>query len=116
MSQSPITVEQWRAIERLALASNDIGAAKAARQADDRASGRQVQTAWGTLAKKAVEAALKYGRQYLPAKIRPYADKLYNLIDQIENTAELGIATFLTSQGIPPDVSLAAAKWIVTFT
>lgn len=68
-----------------------------------------------SIARKLIKAALKHGRQYLPAKIRPWADRLYDLIDLIDSSTELAISTFLISQGIPPDVARATAQWIMFF-
>lgn len=108
-----ITAAQWQEIARAAAAAGDTSAANAARAvADGRAASPE---AMSFLVKQAIKAALKYGRKYLPARIRPYADKLYNLIDLIENTAELSITTLLINAGIPPDVARYTAQWIVTF-
>jgi hypothetical protein len=37
------------------------------------------------------------------------------LVDSIEATTELGIATFLTQNGIPVDVAIEITWWFVTF-
>lgn len=108
-----ITSVQWQQIANAATAAGDSAAADAARAA---AQGKIVAPeAMSFLVKQAIKAALKYGRKYLPAKIRPYADKLYNLIDLIENTAEISIFTLLVNAGIPPDLARYTAQWIVTF-
>ena len=51
----------------------------------------------------------------MPKTIRSWVDKIYGLVDSIKDTTELGIATFLTQNGIPADVAIEIARWIVTF-
>lgn len=114
-----LNTSQWQVIAANARAAGDAVAAQAAAQAAAQTAVRPGGTvqpqAIGFLAKKAIKAALKYGKNALPKKIRPYADKLYNLIDNIENTGELRIATMLFNAGLPMDVARYTAKWIVTF-
>lgn len=112
-----LTADQWRVIARTAQASGDSVSAQVAAQAAVRAQGRGgVGTqSLSSIARKLIKAALKHGRQYLPAKIRPWADRLYDLIDLIDSSTELAVSTFLISQGIPPDVARATAQWIMFF-
>ena len=69
----------------------------------------------GSILRKVIKIALTYGRPFLPNPVRSWADKIYGLVDSIEATSELGIATFLTQNGIPADVAIEIARWIVTF-
>ena len=69
----------------------------------------------GSILRKSIKIALKYGRPFLPNPVRSWADKIYGLVDLIEDTTELGIATFLTQNGIPADVAIEIARWFVTF-
>ena len=73
------------------------------------------QESSGSILRKTIKIALTYGRPFLPNPVRSWADKIYGLIDSIEATSELGIATFLTQNGIPADVAIEIARWIVTF-
>ncbi|OUE24334.1 hypothetical protein [Clavibacter michiganensis] len=110
-----LTPAQWADVAARASAQGDTAAAAAAQRMAVPDKGQVSTQAWGLIAKNAIKAALRYGKPYLPAKIRPYADKLYNLIDEVEGMAEVGIFTTLTSAGLPPDVARYAAQWIVTF-
>lgn len=110
-----LTAGQWRDIARTAAAQGDTPAANAARLAAAR-SGRDARPqAWSLIAKTAIKAAIKYGQKYLPKKIRPWANKLSRLIDEVEGMAEVGIFVTLVNAGIPPDIARATAQWIVTF-
>lgn len=109
-----ITAKQWSSIANAARAAGDLQSAQAAGEAAGRADGIASRS-WTAIGKKAVKAALTYGRPYLPKKIQPWADKIVNVLDQLSATSELGIATFLVTQGVPPDVTRAAAQWIVFF-
>ena len=72
-------------------------------------------TPLGSILRKAIKIALTYGRPCLPNPVRSWVDKIYGLVDLIKDTTELGIATFLTQNGIPADVAIEIARWIVTF-
>ena len=58
-------------------------------------------------------ALLKYGRSYVQAKFRPWADKLYDLVDFMDTSGELAIATLLINNGIPADNAFDIVRWIV---
>ena len=49
---------------------------------------------------------------FLPKTIRSWVGQE---VDSIEATTELGIATFLTQNGIPADVAIEITWWFVTF-
>lgn len=111
-----ISATDWEAIARQAEAAGDQKSAQVAReiaQRDGRASNGQESL--GSILRKAIKIALTYGRPFLPNPVRSWADKIYGLVDSIEATSELGIATFLTQNGIPADVAIEIARWIVTF-
>ncbi|MEJ5914011.1 hypothetical protein [Pseudokineococcus sp. 1T1Z-3] len=111
-----LSAEQWDEVARAASAAGDQTASRSAADMAAKARGNVASPqVFPMLAKNAVKAALKYGRGALPKQIRPYADKLYNLIDSIENTGEIAIAGTLSAGGLPPDQARFAAQWIVTF-
>lgn len=111
-----ISATDWEAIARQAEAAGDREGAQAARKVAQRdgVAGNGQESIF-TIAKKLAKVALKHGRIFLPKTIRSWADKIYGLIDSIEATTELGIATFLVQNGIPADVAIEIARWIVTF-
>ena len=111
-----ISATDWEAIARQAEAAGDREGAQAARKVAQRGGvAGNGQESIFTIAKKLAKVALKHGRIFLPKTIRSWADKIYGLIDSIEATTELGIATFLVQNGIPADVAIEIARWIVTF-
>lgn len=81
--------------------------------AAQRSGGVQLR-GWGLIAKQAIKAALRYGKKYLPARIRPYPDRLYDLIDRIDGLKEAAIANSPFALRLPPDVAICAARRIVT--
>ena len=111
-----ISATDWEAIARQAEAAGDREGAQAARKVAERGgvAGNGQESVFA-IAKKLAKVALKHGRIFLPKTIRSWADKIYGLVDSIEATSELGIATFLTQNGIPADVAIEIARWIVTF-
>lgn len=68
-----------------------------------------------TIAKKAVIKIFRWGASRLPAKIRPYAGKIANFLEDLQNWEEGPIIWGLVQLGIPLDVAQQAAWWIVTF-
>jgi len=40
-------------------------------------------------------------------------DKLYDLVDFMDTSGELAIATLLINNGIPADIALDIARWIM---
>ena len=111
-----ISATDWEAIARQAEAAGDREGAQAALKVAERGgvAGNGQESVF-TIVKKLAKLALKHGRIFLPKTIRSWADKIYGLVDSIEATSELGIATFLTQNGIPADVAIEIARWIVTF-
>ncbi|MBB1484962.1 hypothetical protein H5392_13960 [Tessaracoccus sp. MC1865] len=109
-----LTAPQWLEVANTARAAGDLQAAHAAGEAAGRADGIASRS-WTAIAKKAIKAALTYGRPYLPKTIRPWADKIVKVIDQMSATTEYGITIFLVNQGLPVDVARATAQWIVFF-
>ena len=111
-----ISATDWETIARQAEAAGDREGAQAARKVAQRGgvAGNGQESVF-TIAKKLAKVALKHGRIFSPKTIRSWADKIYGLIDSIDATTELGIATFLTQNGIPADVAIEIARWIVTF-
>ncbi|WP_156761489.1 hypothetical protein [Microbacterium karelineae] len=107
------THAQWRVIERNARAAGDKeAAAYAAAQADPN-SIRPMGL--GGLALKAIKYALKYGYDLLPKAVKPYAGKVLNVLDAIEEVAEYPITMLLWHNGVPYDHARLIAQWIVTF-
>lgn len=109
-----LTHQEWIDVSNAARAAGDTAAAHAAAEAAGRADGIGSRS-WTAIAKKAIKAALTYGRPYLPKTIRPWADKIVKVIDQMSATTEYGITVFLVQQGLPVDVARATAQWIVFF-
>lgn len=119
-----LTVEDWKAVQAEAKAAGDensaeaaeYGAAVAASKAGTRASTAVVvPMVVPTLIKKAIKAALKYGGHKVPKPLRPYTNKILDVLDNAEAWEEATLTTGFMAAGIPPDVSQQAAHWIVTF-
>ena len=111
-----ISATDWEAIARRAEAAGDQEDAQVAReiaQRDGRASNGQESL--GSILRKAIKIALTYGRPCLPNPVRSWVGKIYGLVGLSEDTTELGVATFLTQNGIPIDVAIEIARWFVTF-
>ena len=111
-----ISATGWEVIACQAEAVGDQEGAQVAReiaQRDDRASNGQESL--GSILRKANKIALTYGRPSLPNPVCAWADKIYGLVDSIGATTALGIATFLTQNGIPADVAIEITWWFVTF-
>lgn len=68
-----------------------------------------------SVAKKALIAMLRYGGSKLPAKIRPYAWKIADALEDITNFQQGALTYALQMYGIPYDVAHAAAYWAVVF-
>jgi hypothetical protein len=116
------SASDWREVAARASAAGDEDGARVAntmagRVAGDSlaARGGSTQNIWTTIAKKAVLQALRYGTNKLPAKIRPYANKLINVVEEIDQFQQGAVVLALTKAGVPSDVAVAAAQWIVIF-
>lgn len=68
-----------------------------------------------SLAKKALLVTLRYSADKLPKAMRPYAKKIANFLEDLENWQEGPIITGLMALGIPYDVAAATATWVVIF-
>ena len=68
-----------------------------------------------TIAKKAVIKIFRWGASRLPARIRPYAGKIANFLEDLQNWEEGPIIWGLVKLGVPYDVAQQAAWWVVTF-
>ena len=102
--------------------AGDHESAQAARKVAEESASGQLKTGTQsdpevlkTIVKKLIKIALKQGRPFLPKPVRDWADKIYDLIDFLDTSTELTIATFLMHNGIPADVALDIARWIVLF-
>lgn len=119
-----LTVEDWKAVQAEAKAAGDdnaaeaaeYGATVAANKAGSRANAAVVAPMLvPTLVKKAIKAALKYGGHKVPKPLRPYTNKILDVLDNAEAWEEATLTTGFMAVGIPPDVSQQAAHWIVVF-
>lgn len=59
--------------------------------------------------------ALRYGADKLPKAMRPYANKIANFLDDLQNWQEGPTITGLVALGVPYDVAEATATWVVFF-
>jgi hypothetical protein len=116
------SASDWREIAARASAAGDEDGARVANAMAGRASGDSsansggsTRNIWTTLAKKAVLQALRYGTNKLPAKIRPYVNKIINVVEEIDQFQQGAVVLALTKAGVPSDVAVAAAQWIVIF-
>ncbi len=117
-----LTASQWQEIAAAAERAGDHESAQAARKVAEESASGQLKTGTQsdpevlkTIVKKLIKIALKQGRPFLPKPVRDWADKIYDLIDFLDTSTELTIATFLMHNGIPADVALDIARWIVLF-
>lgn len=117
-----LTASQWQEIAAAAERAGDHESAQAARKVAEESASGQLKTGTQsdpevlkTIVKKLIKIALKQGRPFLPKPVRDWADKIYDLIDFLDTSTELTIATFLMHNGIPADVALDIARWIALF-
>lgn len=120
-----LTASQWQEIAAVAEQAGDQEGAKIAREAAEIAAFRQnhpnsrnpqaSSESPPTIAKKIAKFLLKEGRHLLPNWLKKWADKIYDLIDFMDTSGELAIATFLVNNGLPDDVALDIARWIMLF-
>ncbi|WP_144765924.1 hypothetical protein [Curtobacterium sp. 9128] len=114
------TTRDWQEVAERARAAGDAEGAVAALAASEHvastATGDPVhRNIWTTIAKKAVVAALRYGTNKLPAAIRPYVNKIINVVEEIDQFQQGAVVLALTKVGIPYDVAVTTAQWIVVF-
>ncbi len=120
-----LTASQWQEIAAAAERAGDQEGAKIAREAAEIAAFRQnhpnsrnphaSSESPPTIAKKIAKFLLREGRHLLPNWLKKWADKVYDLIDFMDTSGELAIATFLVNNGLPGDVALDIARWIMLF-
>lgn len=79
------------------------------------ANGKHSRNIVSSVAKKALITVLRYGQHKLPAKIRPYAGKIINVIETVNDFQRGALTNALMAAGIPYDVADAAAYWCVVF-
>lgn len=106
----------WNQIAAVADRMGDARGAADAREIGDAATHPSTaRNIWTSLLKKAVLQVLKHGVSKLPAKIRPYVNKIINVVEEIDSFQQTAVVAALTHAGIPYDVSVATAQWIVFF-
>lgn len=121
-----LTLSTWSAADRREVAerartAGDLdGAAVSMEMAAHVDAGIPVERAdsrniWTTIAKKAVIQALRYGVNKLPAKMRPYVNKIIDVVEEIDQFQQGAVVLALTKVGVPYDVAVTAAQWIVVF-
>lgn len=114
------TAADWREIADRARTAGDAAGSTAALAMSEHigsaTSGDPAQrNIWTTIAKKAVISALRYGTNKLPAAIRPYVNKIINVVEEIDQFQQGAVVLALTKVGIPYDVAVTTAQWIVIF-
>jgi hypothetical protein len=111
----------WRDLAQRARAAGDPDGAAVSvlmaerAEAEGRRSPADARNIWTTIAKKAVIQALRYGADKLPAKIRPYVAKIIDVVEEIDQFQQGAVVLALTKAGVPYDVAVTAAQWIVVF-
>lgn len=114
-----LTASEWKEVARRASAASDASSAKAANAMAARNTGAsnvaQPANIITSLAKKAAITALRYSSNKIPAKLRPYANKIANFLEDLENWQEGPIITGLMALGVPYDVASGVATWVVVF-
>lgn len=112
-----LTASDWRKIARQASIAGDATSAQAATAMAAKSTGSknlaQPANVITALAKKAAIAALRFGTDKIPAKLRPYAHKIANFLEDLENWQEGPIITGLMALGVPYDVASGVATWVV---
>lgn len=107
-----LTKADWKEIQDRASAAGD---AEGAKVAEGMSSGSERITTYGLggAAKKAAIIALKYGKEKLPASIRPYAGKIVQVLEEIDNIAEAPIAAGLQQAGMDPTTAATVSQQVV---
>ncbi|MDO4412899.1 hypothetical protein [Cutibacterium sp.] len=78
-------------------------------------SDRATTYGWLSWGRKGVLFVLRHSTHKLPAKIRPWASKIANVLEDTEEWEKAPIIYALGKAGMPYDVAKAAADWIVFF-
>lgn len=105
---------------RAQLAGDHRAATSIARYADSLNTNKQGRHAAPNniitrMAKRALISVLRYGAHKLPPKVRPYAVKIANFLEDFNNFQQGALISALQAIGIPYDVAHAAAYWCVIF-
>lgn len=80
------------------------------------ANSHQVSTySWTSWGRRVALFVLRHSVHKLPAKIRPWANKIADVLEQTEIWEKAPIIFTLGKAGIPYDVAKAAADWIIFF-
>ena len=112
----PITVSQssaaldFRELSRLAKQRGDTRIAELFEQ---KANGHESR-GWISWIRKGAVWELRNASDKVPAKIRPYAHKIADVLEQTEEWEKAGLAAALIQAGVPPTEAYLAADWIVT--
>ena len=72
----------------------------------------EVQNIWAKLARKGAIYILRYGQHRLPASIRPWATKIADFLEGVDNLGHHVITLGLMQAGMPYEVAVGAADWI----
>ncbi|WP_420361801.1 hypothetical protein AABM26_08115 [Curtobacterium aetherium] len=113
-------VSDWNDIAERASAAGDVEGVSVARAMAARAErpgqpGPAQRNIWTTIAKKAVIQVLRYSVNKLPANVRPYANKIIGVVEDLDQFQQGAVVTALVHVGVPTDVVITAAQWIVVF-
>lgn len=109
-----LTHQEWLDVAKTAEANGDRPSAEAAYSMAAKADGISDRGLAGWT-KSAIKAVLKYGKDKLPASIRPYADKIYNSLVKFDDWTETSIAMGLQQQGVDPNTATELARYAVTY-
>lgn len=121
LALSEWSAADWRDVAERARTAGDIDGAAISTQMAARADtgsptgGADTRNIWTTIAKKAVIQALRYGVNKLPAKMRPFVNKIINVVEEIDQFQQGAVVLALTKAGVPYDVAVTTAQWIVVF-
>lgn len=114
-----LTASDWKEIAKRASVASDATSARIANSMAAQQSGpisvAKPANIMTSLAKKALLVTLRYSADKLPKAMRPYAKKIANFLEDLENWQEGPIITGLMALGIPYDVAAATATWVVIF-
>lgn len=111
-----LNTQDWREIRKSASRAGDKYSAQAASDMIARQPGDvQNYNIATNIAKRAAIAALRYGERKLPAKIAPYAGKIADVIETLNNYEKIPLVSAMMHAGIPYDVADYAADWVLTF-
>jgi len=115
-----LSAADWNEIAMRASAAGDAEGVSVARAMATRVergapASSEHRNIWSALGKKALLEVLRYGINKLPAKIRPYVNKIIGVVEDLERFQQAAVVTALVHAGVPADVAAATAHWIVVF-